>query len=103
MTEIEKLREAISHLGGSGEQSEFAEGYDAAIRDVLRAIDMPAEGTKAPEAGAPDKWILPDGLDRDRVQKAVEVVVGWEEDGAEDAVDIVLRLYPVLCPQTLGQ
>jgi hypothetical protein len=52
------------------------------------------------EAGAPDKWILPDGLDPDRVEKAVEVVVNWEEDGAESAVDLVLRLYPIFCSRT---
>lgn len=36
MQNMEELRKAISELGGSGEQSDFAEGYDAAIRDALR-------------------------------------------------------------------
>jgi hypothetical protein len=55
---------------------------------------------RTPKAGAPDKWILPDGLDPDRVEKAVEVVVNWEEDGAESAIDLILRLYPIFFSRT---
>ena len=49
------------------------------------------------EAGAPeDRWILPEGLDPDRFARAVEIVLEWEENG-ELAIDLVLKLYPVLC------
>jgi hypothetical protein len=44
-------------------------------------------------------WTLPDGIDRDRFQSAVAVVLDWQENG-ESAVDLVITLCSVLWPRS---